>query len=191
MRYAGFWSRLGAGFVDFLILLPVTIAYTWASSVSRTMAMALLLPATLLYATYPIYFHGRWGQSLGKMCLGIKVVSLDGAPISWRQAFLRFSVGTLIGIAMAVSQSVGIARIAPEEYASLPWLTQVQRIGAMSPGAQLLSWINTAWVYSEFFVLLFNKRKRALHDFIAGTVVVHVAPETEAVGPEVALPSRS
>ncbi len=27
--------------------------------------------------------------------------------------------------------------------------------------------------WSEVFVCLFNKRKRALHDFIAGTVVVH------------------
>ena len=31
----------------------------------------------------------------------------------------------------------------------------------------------TVWVWSEFIVLLCNKRKRALHDYIAGTVVVN------------------
>ncbi|MFH3639525.1 RDD family protein, partial [Acinetobacter baumannii] len=28
------------------------------------------------------------------------------------------------------------------------------------------------WTWSEFIVLLFNKRKRAIHDFIAGTIVI-------------------
>ena len=28
------------------------------------------------------------------------------------------------------------------------------------------------WIWSEFVVLLFNRRKRAIHDFIAGTVVI-------------------
>ena len=29
-----------------------------------------------------------------------------------------------------------------------------------------------AWVWSEFIVMLTNRKRRALHDFIAGTVVV-------------------
>jgi uncharacterized RDD family membrane protein YckC len=29
------------------------------------------------------------------------------------------------------------------------------------------------WVWGELFVLLLNKRKRAIHDFIAGTVVIN------------------
>src|SRR5262245_32780951 len=108
MRYAGFWSRLGAAFGDFLVFLALMIAVVWGLCTSRAMAMALILPCTLLHAGYEIYFHGRWGQSLGKMRFGIKVVSLDGTPISWRQAFLRFSVGTLLGLVMAVSQLVGL-----------------------------------------------------------------------------------
>jgi uncharacterized RDD family membrane protein YckC len=37
-----------------------------------------------------------------------------------------------------------------------------------------LDWVNTAnqvWMWSEVVVMLFNRRRRALHDFIAGTVV--------------------
>lgn len=30
----------------------------------------------------------------------------------------------------------------------------------------------TAWLFSELIVLLFNEKKRAIHDFIAGTVVI-------------------
>jgi uncharacterized RDD family membrane protein YckC len=28
------------------------------------------------------------------------------------------------------------------------------------------------WIFSEFVVLLTNKKRRALHDFMAGTVVI-------------------
>ena len=36
----------------------------------------------------------------------------------------------------------------------------------------IYSWLSNIWVYSEFIVLLTNKRKRALHDFIANTVII-------------------
>ena len=31
------------------------------------------------------------------------------------------------------------------------------------------------WVWSEFITILFNKRKKALHDYLAGTVVIRKA----------------
>ena len=36
--------------------------------------------------------------------------------------------------------------------------------------------IQNIWILSEFIVLLTNQKKRALHDFVAGTVVVYKAP---------------
>lgn len=39
------------------------------------------------------YFAGFWattGQTLGKMALGIKVISVDGSPVSWGKALLRY-----------------------------------------------------------------------------------------------------
>jgi uncharacterized RDD family membrane protein YckC len=35
--------------------------------------------------------------------------------------------------------------------------------------------VNTAlqiWIWGEFITMLFNKRRRAVHDYMAGTVVV-------------------
>jgi uncharacterized RDD family membrane protein YckC len=31
---------------------------------------------------------------------------------------------------------------------------------------------NSLWIYSEFIVLLTNEKRRALHDFMAGTIVI-------------------
>lgn len=33
------------------------------------------------------------------------------------------------------------------------------------------------WVWSEFIILLSNEKRRALHDFLAGTVVVFATPK--------------
>ena len=33
------------------------------------------------------------------------------------------------------------------------------------------------WTWGELIVLLTNRKRRALHDFIAGTVVVHATPD--------------
>ncbi|MNR36189.1 hypothetical protein D3C85_1540850 [compost metagenome] len=31
------------------------------------------------------------------------------------------------------------------------------------------------WIWGEFITMLLNKRRRAVHDYMAGTVVVHKA----------------
>jgi uncharacterized RDD family membrane protein YckC len=41
------------------------------------------------------------------------------------------------------------------------------------------------WIWSEFVTMLFNKKRRAIHDFMAGTVVIKgrrptLAPESYA-----------
>ncbi len=65
------------------------------------------------------------------------------------------------------------------ELQRLSWLQQNQYLMSFAPVAFLIySWLNHVWVYGELIILLTNKRKRAVHDFIAGTVIVkqkHVA----------------
>ncbi|MBC7525059.1 MAG: hypothetical protein H7239_11545 [Flavobacterium sp.] len=36
----------------------------------------------------------------------------------------------------------------------------------------IYSWLANIWTWSELLVLLTNPRKRALHDYVAGTVIV-------------------
>jgi uncharacterized RDD family membrane protein YckC len=50
--------------------------------------------------------------------------------------------------------------------------------------------VQNIWVWGELIVLLTNRKRRAIHDFIAGTIVVHAssstavpAPTAEPVGP--------
>ena len=57
-------------------------------------------------------------------------------------------------------------------YNALPMLEKSAYLAALSPGNSIISIISNIWFWSEIIVLLFNKRRRALHDYIAGTVII-------------------
>ena len=174
MSYAGFWSRLPAALVDFVVVLP--LAFPWWLGSPWHVTILAMIANYLLWSAYVIYFHGRWGQTLGKMALGIRVVLLDGSPITWRAAFLRhvvdlvFGVAAICGLVVALLSPPGGA----DAFGSLGLIDRGKLFIEATPAWQ--RWVQTlceVWIYSELIVLLFNKKKRALHDFIAGTVVIH------------------
>jgi uncharacterized RDD family membrane protein YckC len=172
MKYAGFWKRFGAGWIDgFALLLPSGFLM-WLHSTSRTWAFVTELPLAFLFYAYEIYFHGRSGQTIGKRSVDIKVVSLDGSSITWRQAFLRSSVGLGLGILYSISTFVALIKLTDADFSALSWAELAIKQAELSPYINEITIAIYSWTASEVVVLLFNRKKRALHDFIAGTVVV-------------------
>jgi uncharacterized RDD family membrane protein YckC len=170
--YAGFWRRLGGLLIDGLVFLPISVTTTWASAQSRTAALVLLIPGLALGYGYHVYFHARWGQTLGKMAARVRVTAVDGSPIGFRQAFLRSAVDILLGGLYVAAYASALLQIPPAEYASLTWFEQSRQLGELEGPWQWLSWVQGVWTISEVVTLLFNRRRRALHDFIASTVVI-------------------
>ncbi len=180
MKYAGFWKRLSSILIDVLVFSPVFLLRVWLDSVSRTTALFAAVTYIILVATYHIWFVAKYGQTPGKMAVGIKIVKVDGQPVSWKEAFLRHSVNIVLAIINGIVLCYAITQITESEYISLSWKIRNHRIYEFYP-----AWINTMsdiWGWSEVVVLLFNKKKRALHDFIAGTVVIHTRTGTANTG---------
>lgn len=117
-KFAGFWRRLGSYTVDCTIIFFIFIILAFIASLafffgaisgnSKDFIADLADPARFssvkifiwiffisLYIAYFTYFHGATGRTLGKMLLGLQVVSADGTPISFGIAFLR-AVGYLV-----------------------------------------------------------------------------------------------
>ena len=69
---------------------------------------------------------------------------------------------------------MALSQVNPADYLSAGWSDRVESLTILYP-----SWFGVvafalyAWYLSEFLTVFFNKRKRAIHDFIAGTVVIH------------------
>ena len=175
MRYAGFWSRFGAGIVDLLVLTPIIGLSIWSFTESRMTALLLVAPLNFFFAAYNIYFVGRWGQTVGKMALKIKVVALDGTEAGFYRALLRHSVDLGYSIISTALIIFVLASITSTEYDPLSFIDKSVLQAERTPSwGIIIENLYLAWVASELLVLLLNKKRRALHDFIAGTVVVHV-----------------
>src|SRR5438876_2671458 len=67
LRYAGFWPRLGALLLDFLILLPLSAIAFWGSEKYRLFQMYYLLPGALFGLFYGVYLVRRYGGTPGKL----------------------------------------------------------------------------------------------------------------------------
>lgn len=78
---AGFWIRFVARMIDGVLLLMVVAV--------------LPLLGALVSVAYEIFFHWRWGQTLGKMAMRVRVVTMAGGPLSVGESVLRW-FGTLV-----------------------------------------------------------------------------------------------
>ncbi|HXC97807.1 MAG TPA: RDD family protein [Verrucomicrobiae bacterium] len=104
LNYAGFWVRFAAVFLDGLILKAVNMAILLAfgfgfaaalggsrmSSQVSPLYFALLGVQILIAVLYEVIMIGKYGATLGKMACKIRVVTPDGAPVSYGTAVARY-----------------------------------------------------------------------------------------------------
>lgn len=133
-KFATFWRRFAATWIDVLVFLPIGLAQMWWESVSKSAALALAVPCFALGAGYTIYCHGRFGQTVGKWVMGVKVVRVSGERIRWREAWLRSSVELPFSVLGIVGRMVGLASTADSEYYGVGWSQRgLKMSGPMNP----------------------------------------------------------
>lgn len=109
---AGFWRRALALLLDYLFLVLVLgvagflVKVLWGDAVRASRVTGATLRAfhwflPLLYVTL---FHWLWGQTMGKMLVGARVVTVDGGPLSFRRSLGR----TLAWILAALPVGAGL-----------------------------------------------------------------------------------
>ena len=97
LEYAGFWIRLGAVIVDFIILLLILSIIRYAgfrpiTPMLPSWLLILILASIfwLIEIVYVVVFWAWRGQTPGKMVTGIKIIRTDSSPITWQYALLRY-----------------------------------------------------------------------------------------------------
>jgi uncharacterized RDD family membrane protein YckC len=106
LAVARFPSRIAALLLDLLVEIPVLIfvqvvVFEKAAQHLNTASAAAieLVGYVAIVVSYPTIFETLTrGKSLGKMALGIRVVSDDGGPVRFRQALIRALAGAFIEI---------------------------------------------------------------------------------------------
>jgi uncharacterized RDD family membrane protein YckC len=115
LRYAGFWVRFVAKFIDntiigimgmlfyaaafFMFFLDDKMMMTPAKMMAFSLVYLLQIAFSIAYATF---FVGKYGATPGKMALNLKVVNPDGGEVGYAKAFGRFFAEIISGIILAI-----------------------------------------------------------------------------------------
>ena len=151
MRYAGFWRRLGAILIDFVLLAAAMAAIGWlglpiyqrhesvvgmadgsftASFKVDYNSLGMVIGVLLWWLYFALLESSRLQATLGKLALAIKVTTLDGRRIGFWRATLR----------------------------------------------TIAKYLSAAILLIGFIMAGLTRRRQALHDLLAGTLVVDRAP---------------
>jgi uncharacterized RDD family membrane protein YckC len=114
LEYGGFWMRFLAKFIDYMVVNSVMVAFTlviivlMGMSDQRDFGLLLglyalqILVSFGLWLTYSTVMVGKYGATLGKMALGLKVVRPDGSPVSMGLAAGRYLAEILSGMILGI-----------------------------------------------------------------------------------------
>ena len=177
LTYAGIERRIGAGLLDTLFLVPVMISILWLNTFDRLVPILAVGVSLGVGVFYQVYLIRRFGGTPGKVLAGLRIVKIDGSAIGYREAILRALPDAGFNLLLTTGAALAALKMSEADYASLAFTARAQRLNELQPDWFMpVDLCQNVWIGSEFIVLLTNEKRRALHDFIAGTVVVLRTP---------------
>jgi uncharacterized RDD family membrane protein YckC len=164
-RYSTLGSRCLANCIDGVVIGILTAPILF-SIPEEWWLNELELIATVTWALkfipyfYSIVLHGKYGRTLGKRFMGLKVIDLsERREIGYKQAFLRELI-PLIGLACLFVAVASVHMFNEKDPADLLHF--------------IIEGVAIGWFALEILTAAFNEKRRALHDYIAKTVVVQL-----------------
>ncbi|MEO6610974.1 MAG: RDD family protein [Chitinophagaceae bacterium] len=160
-KYKTFGQRILAGIIDGLVFLPVyIIGEIFPDKDNKWVFVGLNLFSNFSWILYYVIGHGKFGQTVGKKVMKIKVFSIDEKElIGYKRAFLRESIWFFINLALIASLIFN---------RDITYLSEETNIHY---GKYALI-ISSSLVLIEIIIMFSNPKRRALHDFLGGSVVI-------------------
>jgi uncharacterized RDD family membrane protein YckC len=102
-KFAGFWMRFWAylldivviGSIDRIIVYPIFRMFDFSLSEVNMFAPVAIITAIVFYG-YFVLMTKYFGQTLGKMVFGLRVVSLNTEKLNWSTILFREWIGRFI-----------------------------------------------------------------------------------------------
>jgi uncharacterized RDD family membrane protein YckC len=161
-KYQTGLKRFWAAIVDGIVFMPLILIEQWL--LSKTENNSTLIGWTILTAFLPLLYsivlHYKYGHTIGKWVAGVKVVDVsETRSLTLKQSVLRDVFYLGIEIAGLLYFSFIFFQTNKAEY-----LYNNYRNFTDQP----ILW----WTVIELVTMLTNSKRRALHDFIAKSVVI-------------------
>jgi uncharacterized RDD family membrane protein YckC len=155
------------------ITAPIIALSYFGGEQARLFMLYSLLPGVVFSVWFQVWLVVRYGGTPGKLLMKLRIAMVDGSPVTPTAAIARFSVALVLSIAMNVGLVMACLQLSDAEYLSFGFVERNTTLVKLAPAwYKAVSILNNIWGGSELIVLLMNKQRRSLHDFMAGTVVV-------------------
>ena len=162
-KYHTFWPRFWAFLIDSMIFGAVDI-------LCLMMPGLFWLPSPILFVfaivscfgrlIYTVYFHGKYGQTFGKFVCKIKVVQEETENnIDWKLSFRRdyFIQGAYFAIFISCRKFI---------------LSYPEHSFNLTDKLSLFAIFSLLFLLADVITMSVNKKRRAYHDRMGGTVVI-------------------
>lgn len=161
-KYKTGYKRFLAAIVDSIIFIPLVLLerLIFKTTQNSFIIFAWLTFSALLPISYSILLHYKYGQTIGKWVAGIKVIDINEIKnINLKQAVFRdifYLLAEVIGLCyflVLLLQSPGNNYLLEDykDFAATPFFI---------------------WTLLELITMFTNYKRRAIHDFLAKSVVV-------------------
>jgi uncharacterized RDD family membrane protein YckC len=171
----GFWLRAGAKIIDLLVLSPIIGLTFWLSEQSRSFYLWSVIPSMLFALFYSVYLVRRFGGTPGKLALKLRIQMQDYSPVTVKAALIRETPMMLLGAATNLGLGLAAMTMDDATYQSYGFMQRSAFLVAAGPAwLPAINWLINGWNCAGLISILISKRRRAVHDFLAGTVVVNI-----------------
>lgn len=171
--YLGIGFRLIARYLDMVLLGFFLLVQFLVAELGREMYLVFLAPAFLFQIFFYVYCVKRWGGTPGKLILGLKVVKDNGENVGWKEATIRESVTLAFSLATLCVTAIALRDVGEDSYDMARFFHKDALLLEVFPLANaLIQLLASLWSNCESLVLICNRRRKAIHDYMAGTLVI-------------------
>ncbi|PRC90796.1 RDD family protein [Solimicrobium silvestre] len=176
LEYSGFWRRAVAHGIDALFC----VLFFWITDAlnggHKELAVAIAVLQGSTFYLYTFYCHAKFGKTIGKRIMGLKVLNIEGSPISFLQSFKRNIPLFIESLPWIISTYFVISNIPADQFHNLFLQPKAYRQleDSMRPIWYFpVQMVMAVFVAADIITMLISRKRQTLHDMIGGTIVVH------------------
>lgn len=169
IKFATFWPRLGALFLDTLIIGVIILPVTYFN-LSGWKIPSIYILTTLISITYKPFMEYRFGATIGKMAAGLVVVGYNFGKLTLNEEMKRVSFYYLPSILIAI---ITVRNYFSPEFLTISGIRAFQNyVNSSNPAIPWINGIVSFFAIADCITFFSNDQRRSLHDIYAGTYVI-------------------
>jgi uncharacterized RDD family membrane protein YckC len=161
-KYRTGLKRLWAAIVDWIVFLPLLLVAKWIYQTTNNISTLFAWETFVAFAplVYSVILHYKYGQTIGKWVASVKVLDLgETRTLTLRQALYRDSFYLLVAVIGVVYHGFLLSKTDDP-------------VGVLNDYSSFADNPVFWWTLIELITMLTNAKRRAVHDFLAKSVVV-------------------